>query len=275
MEITINDITTYFASSTVALANVFQDKTTVESTFTHIHTRSSALIFPVSGSAWVHCGNEKFFITPGRVLHVNERNALHIENCGDSDFRFVVTQYNIAERTDEDLYDQVFCMRLTNADIYLDQTIKLLEMQASPGAMAELHRRTAFFQLLQGCIESARDQQLQSTVEVMDQVVLYIQQNYREKINVTKIAKLYNLERRRLAYLFEKHTGLSPNTYITEYRISKSKELLERAELSIAEVAERVGYDDCFYFSRVFKKQTGVAPTTYRRKKAVSWSTAY
>lgn len=275
MEITINDITTYFASSTVTLANVFQDRTSLESTFTHIHTQSSALIFPVSGSAWVHCGNERFFITPGRVLHVNERNALHIENCGDKDFQFIVTQYQIAERTEQDLYDEAFIMRLTSPEVYLEHTIKLLEMQASPGSMAELHRRTAFFQLLQGCIESARDQQLQSTVEIMDQVVSYIQQNYREKINVTKIATLYNLERRRLAYLFEKHTGLSPNTYITEYRISKSKELLERAELSIAEVADRVGYDDCFYFSRVFKKQTGVAPTTYRRKKAISWTAAY
>lgn len=272
MEITMNEITTYFANATVALTNVFQDKTSSESTFTHIHTHSSALIFPVIGSAWVHCGNEKFFVTPGRVLHVNERNAMHMENCGKGDFQFIVIQYQVTNPREDDLYDEAFVMRLMSAEVYLDLVVKLLDMQASPGAMAELHRRTVFFQLIQQCIEGARDQQLQSTVEVMDQIVHYIQQNYREKINVTKIAEMYHLERRRLAYLFEKHTGLSPNTYITEYRISKSKELLKRVELSIAEVAERVGYDDCFYFSRVFKKQTGLAPTTYRRKKTVAWS---
>ncbi|MEG0381419.1 MAG: helix-turn-helix transcriptional regulator, partial [Kurthia sp.] len=66
--------------------------------------------------------------------------------------------------------------------------------------------------------------------------------------------------------------GLSPNTYITEYRVSKSKSLLERAELSIAEIAETVGYEDCFYYSRVFKKQTGMSPSAYRKEKTVSWT---
>lgn len=270
LEITMKDITNYFASASVSLTNVFQDKASAVNTYTHIHTQTSAMIFPLSGSAWIHSGKEKFFITPGKVLHVNEHHSLHIENCGEQNFDFIVTQYQIATRFDGDLYDASFLLRLTGEEVYYSTVIELLKMQSSPGAMVELHRRTLFFKLLQQCIEGARDQQLQSTVEVMDQVVQYIEQNYQQKINVTKIAELYTLERRRLAYLFERHTGLSPNTYITEYRISKAKELLERAELSIAEVAERVGYDDCFYFSRVFKKQTGFAPSTYRRKK-LAW----
>ncbi|MBQ0138439.1 MAG: helix-turn-helix domain-containing protein [Kurthia sp.] len=267
MEIMMKDITMYFASASVSLTNVFQDKVAAVNTYTHIHTQSSALIFPISGSSWVHSGKGKFFVTPGKVLHVNAHNSLHIENCGDQDFQFIVTQYQIAERFAEDLYDDAFLLRLAGAEVYESTVIELLKMQASPGAMVELNRRALFFKLIQKCVEGARDQQLQSTIKIMDQVVEYIEQNYQNKINVTKIAELFKLERRRLAYLFERHTGLAPNTYITEYRISKAKELLERADLSIAEVAERVGYEDCFYFSRVFKKITGLAPSTYRRKK--------
>lgn len=273
MDLTMMDITAYFAKAAVSLTNVFQEHILAEHKLTHIHTQSSAFIFPVSGKAWVHNGHEKHFIAPGRILHIHERETLHIENCGEHDVQFIVAQYQIATRSDDDLYDEVFILRVSDASIYLEDVVRLLDMQALPGAMAALQRRTLFFQLIEQCMEGVRDQQLQSTVEIMEQVVEYIQQHYREKINVTKIAKHYQIERRRLAYLFEKHTGLSPNTYITAYRISKAKELLERVDLSIAEVAERVGYDDCFYFSRVFKKQTGDAPSTYRRKQVVAWTT--
>lgn len=273
MDLTMMDVTAYFAKAAVSLTNVFQEHILAEHKLTHIHTQSSAFIFPVSGKAWVHSGREKFFITPGRILHIHERETLHIENCGEQDVQFIVAQYQVAIRSDDDLYDDAFVLRVSDTTIYLEDAVRLLDMQALPGAMAALQRRTLFFQLIERCMEGVRDQQLQSTVDVMESIVAYIQQYYREKINVTKIAEKFQIERRRLAYLFEKHTGLSPNAYITAYRISKAKELLERVDLSIAEVAERVGYDDCFYFSRVFKKQTGYAPSTYRRKQIVAWTT--
>ena len=53
--------------------------------------------------------------------------------------------------------------------------------------------------------------------------------------------------------------------YLTELRINKSKELLCRDALSVQDVAERVGYRDLKYFSRLFKKNTGVSPSDYKK----------
>lgn len=273
MDTNMIDITSYFANASISLLNVFTDEASVQATFTHIHTQSNALIFPLGGNAWIHAGEERFFMTAGRILHVSKEHILHIENCGNADFKYAVVQYGVDETgMAEKVYHTSFLLRISESGLYRRPIEQLLEVQALPGAMAALNRRALFYQLLQCCIEGARDQQLQSTVETMDLIIKYIQDNFQEKINVTKIAEKYDLERRRLAYLFEKHTGLSPNTYITEFRISKAKNLLERAELSIAEVAERVGYDDCFYFSRVFKKQTGQSPSIYRRKQQINWA---
>ena len=272
MEMTMMNITAYFATATIALKNVFQESTNIENSFTHIHTQSSGLLFPIKGSAWVHSGKEKFYVKPGKVFHFNNKEVLHIENCGDEHFEFIVTQYELSNRTNEDLYDAQFLLRLASEEIYLQKIYELLSLQAAPGAMAEMNRKNKFLSILQDVLEAARNEQLHATVDTMEQIVEYIQKHYNEKINVTKIAELYAIERRRLAYLFEKHTGLSPNTYITEYRVSKSKSLLERAELSIAEIAETVGYEDCFYYSRVFKKQTGMSPSAYRKQQTVSWT---
>jgi len=60
---------------------------------------------------------------------------------------------------------------------------------------------------------------------------------------------------------------MNPSKYITEYRIRRAKDLLEYGGIPVAEIAECVGYVDCFYFSRVFKKCTGLSPSAYRKLK--------
>lgn len=54
------------------------------------------------------------------------------------------------------------------------------------------------------------------------------------------------MERRRFADLFEQHTGMNPSSYLTEYRIRRAKELLRSCDSTVAEIAECVGYVDCF-----------------------------
>lgn len=66
-------------------------------------------------------------------------------------------------------------------------------------------------------------------------------------------------------HVFKEHTGLTPLSYIQGLRTAKSKELLSTTELSVGEISEHVGYINPLYFSRVFKAQTGVCPTEYRK----------
>ena len=65
--------------------------------------------------------------------------------------------------------------------------------------------------------------------------------------------------------LFKKETGQNFLDYLTELRISKAKELLCGETLSVQDVAETVGYSDLKYFSRLFKKATGVSPSDYKK----------
>ena len=67
------------------------------------------------------------------------------------------------------------------------------------------------------------------------------------------------------AYRFKQYVGLSPARYIQSLRIVNAQRLLERTKYSIGEVSEIVGYDNPLYFSRVFKKETGLSPAQYRK----------
>ena len=61
---------------------------------------------------------------------------------------------------------------------------------------------------------------------------------------------------------------MSPLEYVHTLRLEEAKQMLERSERPIEEVAYEVGYEDAGFFSRLFKRQVGLTPSTYRKKFA-------
>lgn len=78
------------------------------------------------------------------------------------------------------------------------------------------------------------------------------------------LAKLLGVSEVHMRRLFKKHIGLSPQKYIAHYRINQSKSLLIDSDLTIQEIAFRLGFSDSNYFSKVFKQQIGRSPSEYR-----------
>jgi AraC-like DNA-binding protein len=68
-----------------------------------------------------------------------------------------------------------------------------------------------------------------------------------------------------LSRYFQHAAGVPPMTYVTRYRVQRAKQLLETDALNIADIATAVGFTNEFYFSRVFRRETGVTPSRYRR----------
>ncbi|MCY8280947.1 AraC family transcriptional regulator [Bacillus inaquosorum] len=66
---------------------------------------------------------------------------------------------------------------------------------------------------------------------------------------------------------FKKWTGQSVTEFITKTRITRAKRLMARSNCKLKEIAHQTGYQDEFYFSRIFKKHTGCSPTSYMKKR--------
>jgi AraC-like DNA-binding protein len=78
------------------------------------------------------------------------------------------------------------------------------------------------------------------------------------------VARELNVSYSRFRALFRRCTGLSPAQYHLQLRIRRACELLEGSALRIKEVADRLGFESPYYFSRLFKKKTGVSPEAWR-----------
>ena len=92
----------------------------------------------------------------------------------------------------------------------------------------------------------------------------YIKKNYVEEVTLETIAEHLGLSASYFSRLFSKETGECFTDYLTEIRIQAAKELLKNSNCKVYEVSGLVGYDNPHYFSRIFKKVTGVAPLEFK-----------
>ncbi|MBL8993333.1 MAG: helix-turn-helix transcriptional regulator [Spirochaetia bacterium] len=63
---------------------------------------------------------------------------------------------------------------------------------------------------------------------------------------------------------FKKMTGFAPTEYWIELKVREARQRLASTDESVGRIGERVGFEDAYYFSRVFKKRTGMSPMEYR-----------
>ncbi|MCR4850467.1 MAG: response regulator [Lachnospiraceae bacterium] len=92
-----------------------------------------------------------------------------------------------------------------------------------------------------------------------------ISEFYHTGITLDEIASRLDITPEYLGTLFHKETGVTFSTYIKNFRIQKAKELLIGTSLKLYEIADRVGYSDPKYFSKVFRDTTGQLPADYRK----------
>jgi len=109
------------------------------------------------------------------------------------------------------------------------------------------------------------------TVDVSDLTVKraqsIIHEYYNTGITLDEIASKLNITPEYLGTKFRTETGVTFSTYMKDYRMAKAKEILLGTNLKLYEIADRVGYNDPKYFSRVFKEATGMLPAEYRKTK--------
>ena len=103
-----------------------------------------------------------------------------------------------------------------------------------------------------------------------ERALRYIEFNYMRGITARDVAMQLNIDRTHFFRIFKAKTGVSPEKYIMQFRVSKASELLKNSNYTITEIASFVGVSDVYYFSKLFKKITGKSPTEFRKEQSES-----
>lgn len=87
-----------------------------------------------------------------------------------------------------------------------------------------------------------------------------------EQIVLQDIADTFAVSSNYLSQTFKKHMGIGLIEYSNRQKIEEAKRLLQESTLKLYEISDMLGFNNSFYFSRVFKKVTGMTPKDYRNK---------
>lgn len=96
------------------------------------------------------------------------------------------------------------------------------------------------------------------------QAKAFIKEHFTESLTLSMVAKHVAVNPAYLSYSFTKYCGQNFLEYLTQYRIAKAKEILLQTSSQIQEIAHQIGYTDISYFTRVFRRETGLTPGRYR-----------
>ena len=92
----------------------------------------------------------------------------------------------------------------------------------------------------------------------------YIHRNYGQKFTIQDLCVYFRASKSTLINSFEERYHTTINRYLTEYRMSQAKIMLEQSDATIYEIAAKCGFSDQGYFSKVFQKEFGITPSAYR-----------
>jgi len=103
--------------------------------------------------------------------------------------------------------------------------------------------------------------------DAVEEIRDYVQQHYMEDLSVACLARKYHLNATYLSSVFKERNNIALSSYIEGIRMEKAKKILREDWGNITEAAMAVGYSDANYFTKVFKKYTGMTPRQWRKTK--------
>lgn len=100
----------------------------------------------------------------------------------------------------------------------------------------------------------------------MMKAVRWIERTYTQPLHASEVAAQIGMSRSSFSVKFKKYVGITFGDFVSKLRIGKAEELLLNTELGMTEIAEKSGYEDVYYFSRVFREKMQCSPAEYRRQ---------
>ncbi|WP_195575890.1 AraC family transcriptional regulator [Paenibacillus sp. 1001270B_150601_E10] len=109
------------------------------------------------------------------------------------------------------------------------------------------------------------DERLEKFRDLMMSAIAFINEHYHEELRLERLCRKFSISKTYFCALFKRFTGQTYNDYLINLRVHKAAALLMGTDMSITDICFAVGFNDVPYFSRVFKRQTGVTPSHFKK----------
>ncbi|MBQ3252415.1 MAG: helix-turn-helix domain-containing protein [Oscillospiraceae bacterium] len=151
------------------------------------------------------------------------------------------------------------------ADKTLTTLLKLFQAPTPTGKLLSVCKVIELLIQLKQVIMPSIQEPLTHASSLIDEILVYINQHYKEDIDVSGIAEVFNIHKSYLSHLFTQHVGMSLWNYVILRRLHAFNDLLRKGQ-SIEESSYMVGFQNYSNFFRLYKKHTGMTPMQFKKQ---------
>ena len=220
----------------------------------------STLQIKIKGKAVHDFGDRKIVATDNCIYFLNQYEVNDVEtfDC-DAELSSIAVSFTTYEPIDT----PSFCVKIKNPTecINLFNKIKTQNALTDRGDAMTL----SYFYRLCAIFEEHRQKEYAPRDPRMIAAKEYIDLHFDQKNCIDLATEQSKISRRRFNELFKNQFGVTPNRYLTSRRIDNAIILLSEQEISVSEASDICGFGDVYYFSKVFKSETGYSPGKFKK----------
>ena len=227
----------------------------------HMRSRPShAVILKLQGTTEYCTQNQQWLLSSGQILFVEKGSSYFIREitAGHS----LVVNFHCPGKFDAPVYSLPLPPDFDLSSL-AERLYNAWQKEHMYSAVSILYR---LFQISASTRQKANASPRET--QLLVPVMAYLKEHLTDPdISLDNLSQLAGVSDAYLRRIFKKQYGISPAAYVIRERVRLSKDFLLRIEgIRISEVSEKVGYRDPLYFSRLFKKHTGLSPSEYCRE---------
>jgi AraC family transcriptional regulator, transcriptional activator for feuABC-ybbA operon len=225
-----------------------------------------------SGSFWIK--DRKYPFKKGMLLYVtpNVPFSLKIDAknpvaCYTVHFSCASISFNDGKfdiKNETRMLDRRHVLELKGVSLIQEQFERLSDIWHSKVPGYEFIAKTMLQQIIIAIPQNiAKNDQNNASSLKVEKIIQFMQQNIQNKVTIRELSKMVQMSEAYLSKSFKENTGYTIIEYFTKLKIDKSKELLIEGNKKVKEVSQELGFNDEFYFSRVFKRIEGINPSEF------------
>lgn len=235
----------------------------------HTHDCRTEMLFVESGDGSLVIG-DKIYPLQGNSVYFIDKNTVHC-SAPLSEKGYVRSVVSVASDYLSELcritgYGEVLSRLVEMGGVALDSA-SAERVRALAVAISDGDKRRAVFSLL-SLLDLADGQGRRVSIPdtKVSALIAYIGEHITEPLSLDAISAALFISKYYMCHLFKATTGMSITHYILLQRLTLSKRLLVATDKAVSEISSIVGFSDITYFSRVFRKNTGMSPSEYRKR---------
>lgn len=269
MKIDVNQLAEHLAHTPFQVEGVYRYTRNSGVPYADYTDSFPGFVFPLTGKIQFQFNGTPYIFSPGKVVHGGAKMKLDQKNYDNTNWEYILVLYRICntELEETSLSHQHFELSTGQSPRLIELIMRLWHVYNQRGGIPMFQTEMLFRDVLNEALLCVVNRQHSCESHTLfERVSTYIHEYYYQSLSIASLAEQYNVNRNRLSYVFRKYAGMGPAEYLLNYRINIAQEMLFTSDASVQQIAQTVGIDDPFYFSRVFKKQLGISPTEYREK---------